>query len=166
MGYLTKNTNLSDADKQDICQEAILKLVEKLNDDSLTLTSKLITWLIGVCKNRVFELQRKQKRRIFINDYTDDYSSIDKTDTAYDTDDDLSLQTETFVRELLQQLKDNCRNLLIAKYFFEKSYKEIVKELGIYANEDSAKNSKQKCLEKTRNIIKNNYPQWKTRLKK
>lgn len=164
MGYLTKSTNLSDVDKQDIYQEAIIKFYEKLNDDSFTLTSQLITYLIGVCNKRVLELQRKQKRRIFIEDYTDDYSSIDKSDTAYD--DDLSSETETFVRELLSQLKDNCRNLLIAKYFNNKSYKEIVKELDIYANVDSAKNSKQKCLEKTRNIIKNNYPQWKTRLKK
>lgn len=164
MGYLTKSTNLSDVDKQDIYQEAIIKFYEKLNDDSFTLTSQLITYLIGVCNKRVLELQRKQKRRIFIEDYTDDYSSIDKSDTAYD--DDLSNETETFVRELLSQLKDNCKNLLIAKYFNNKSYKEIVKELDIYANVDSAKNSKQKCLEKIRNIIINNYPQWKTRLKR
>ena len=164
MGYLTKSTNLSDVDKQDIYQEAIIKLYEKLNDDSFTLTSQLITYLIGVCNKRVLELQRKQKRRIFIEDYTDDYSSIDKSDTAYD--DDLSNETETFVRELLSQLKDNCRNLLTAKYFLEKSYKEIVKELGIYANVDSAKNSKKKCIEKLKSIIINNYPEWKTRLKK
>lgn len=164
MGYLTKSTNLSDVDKQDIYQEAIIKFYEKLNDDSFTLTSQLITYLIGVCNKRVLELQRKQKRRIFIEDYTDDYSSIDKSDTAYD--DDLSNETETFVRELLSQLKDNCRNLLIAKYFNNKSYKEIVKELDIYANVDSAKNSKKKCIEKLQSIIINNYPEWKTRLKK
>lgn len=164
MGYLTKSTNLSDVDKQDIYQEAIIKFYEKLNDDSFTLTSQLITYLIGVCNKRVLELQRKQKRRIFIEDYTDDYSSIDKSDTAYD--DDLSNETETFVRELLSQLKDNCRNLLIAKYFNNKSYKEIVKELDIYANVDSAKNSKKKCIEKLKSIIINNYPEWKTRLKK
>lgn len=152
LSYLARYKNLLTDDKQDIFQDAIICLVTNARKEGFRLSSRLETFVIGIVKNLVSNRLRKSKKLTPIDAGEECFSVID----VVASDDDIEMTIEknekvSIAKTIIRQIGENCRNLLLSFYIEEKSYKEIT-EMGVYANEDSAKTAKNKCMTKIKSV--------------
>jgi len=146
-GYILKNGgNKNDA--EDVLQETIIVLWQKVSSDSLQLTVKLGTYLMAIAKNKWMAELRKRKR--IVSQEIPDHIS-DGNPTSLDSL--LSQEKIESVRQALNMLQPICKKLLLLYYFEEKSMKEISKILNL-ANTDVAKSKKYQCKKNFEEILK------------
>lgn len=151
--YLLKSKGLSRDDCQDIFQDSIVCLVTNARKDGFTLTCKLETYVIGICKNLASNKLRKSSKLTPLDQGEECFSIID----VATSDDDIELKMEknekvSLAKSIFRQIGDNCKKLLSAFYLDEMSYKQITETMGVYANEDSAKTAKNKCMTKIKSV--------------
>lgn len=143
--YIVRN-NGSAEDAQDIFQEAMLVLVEKLRQDNFQLTASLKTYIMAISKHlwlkklrhtyRVTEFTEMHDNRFFeeIN------YSIEKEKTYWD-----KLQT------YMTLITGHCNRLLHDMFFKKKPIEQIQTEYG-YSTKHNAQNKKHKCIEQIRRV--------------
>lgn len=135
-------------DAYDIFQDALMVLIEKAKTESFELTSSIKTYLYSVCKYKLYDKNRKDRSLSFtenVPDFLDD-----------DTEEDLGLLQEMekkfeIVDEILANLGQKCVDILKRFYHFKESMDTIANELG-YANVNTVKTQKYKCLERARKM--------------
>ena len=76
LAYLQGMFSLSRSDCEDIFQEAFIVLYKKITEGELTLTSKLSTYFIGICRNKAREKMRGKGKELKIIDETNENISI------------------------------------------------------------------------------------------
>ena len=70
LAYLQGTFAMSRSDCEDIFQEAFIVLYKKIIDGELTLTAKLSTYFIGICRNKAYEKNRGMGKELnIIDDY-------------------------------------------------------------------------------------------------
>lgn len=142
--YMIVNNNGSEEEAQDIFQEAMVVLYEKVNEGNFELTSTLKTWIYAVCRNKwLKQLEKKKKNYRFT-----DFENFDETIAANEEEE---TNVHALLRESLSRLGTGCRKLLLLFYYFRKSMDEIATELN-YTNADNAKSQKYKCIQKLKTI--------------
>lgn len=151
--YLSKNKALSHDDCQDIFQDSIVCLVTNARKDDFRLSCRLETYIIAISKNLASNRLRKSSRLYPIDDGEECFGIID----VLQSDDDIELSFQkneevSLAKSIIRQLGDNCRRLLSAFYIEEKSYREIIEQMDVYASEDSAKTAKNKCMTKIKSV--------------
>ncbi|HVU56605.1 MAG TPA: sigma-70 family RNA polymerase sigma factor [Puia sp.] len=157
---LVRSRGGSTRDAEDIFQEALIILIHKLKKD-FQLSSKLSTYLYGVCRLLWNEQLRKRRLQVSFDPVTWNDGSLDtlsKGELSADEEADMHtyLQYESRVRlaeQALNELKDRCLELLLVFYHGQLSIKEIAAKMG-YRSESSTKNQKYKCLEAARTRLK------------
>ena len=143
LSFVLKN-NGKEEDGKEVLQNAIIVLYEKIKKGNFTLTAKLSTYLFSVAKNQWYGQLKKQNKFMAIEE--------DKVEIAYGT----TYQEETgFVEEnankkalvisIMNQLKNDCKEILIYSVYQNYSMKEIA-EMMDFKNEQIARNKKSKCL--------------------
>ncbi len=153
---LVKQNSGSEEDAEDIFQDTMIILYEKLYDDELILTSSFKTFLYSICRN--LWLQRLSKRPGFTVNISDveDYIIL-SDDIKYDIQDTSEARKIVYLRHF-GKLSADCQRIL--KYFANgKSIREIA-QLMHYKSDDYAKSRKYQCKEKLKKRIKND-PQYK-----
>lgn len=131
------------ADAEDIFQEALIILVRNVRERDLHLTSKLSTYLYGICRLLWKEELRRHHRPLppgLGQEPSDIDGPGDKT---------FNLDMEEHARlaeKALDELGDRCRELLVLFYHAGVTLKNIASRMG-YRSENTAKNQKYKCLE-------------------
>jgi RNA polymerase sigma factor (sigma-70 family) len=134
-------------DAEDVFQDALVILCKKVQSGDFQLTASLKTYLLAIVRNRWHEVLRSRKK-LPLADNTEPgaiHFSIDE-EPRY-----------AQASAAFQLLGEKCRELLLMFYFRRKSYSEIA-ELLSFANEQTAKNQKYRCLQKAKehylNLIK------------
>jgi len=145
--YILKNGG-DQNDAEDIIQETIIVLWQKVNSDSLQLTVKLGTYLQAVAKNKWMAELRK-RRKISAQDISENLSDGNPSSL----DDLVNEERIEYVRKALDMLQPICRKLLLLYYFEEKSMNQIAKILEL-ANADVAKSKKYQCKKNLEEILK------------
>lgn len=136
-------------DAADIFQEALLILVRKVKQQDFILTSKLSTYLFGVCRFLWQDELRKRKHEL----PTDWESGWDEI-PANELQDTLATEHRaTLAERALEDIKERCRELLLYFYQGKMKLKDIAIKMG-YSSENVAKNQKYKCLEGAKNRLK------------
>ncbi|MCH2175891.1 MAG: sigma-70 family RNA polymerase sigma factor [Lentisphaeria bacterium] len=104
---------------QDAVQDTFLKLCK---EDQKKIESYLLKWLFTVCRNRVFEILRKDKKMTALTDYDLEtkHSEISTPDSVAQLADD-----KVTIRTLMQQLPAKEEEVLRLKFQNNLSYKEI-----------------------------------------
>lgn len=135
-------------DAEDIFQEAMLKVYQKITDHGLELTCKIKTYLYSV--SRFLWLQELEKRRTTPHqqEYVD--AVIDENDRKNPGEDEKLRIYETHFRELTKE----CQKVL-NMYFQEASMEEICVVMG-YKNVQIAKDKKYRCKKTLMTRIYNN----------
>lgn len=139
----------SEFDAQDILQEVIIVLWQKVNSGKFLLSSKLGTYLMGIAKNKWRAELRKRKR---LNSEQNYDSFADGNPSSLEL-----LLTEEKVRlvqKALDSIKPLCKKLLMLFYFEEKSMNEIA-QLMNFANVDVAKSKKYQCKKALETSLQN-----------
>ena len=147
--YVLKNGGDKN-DAEDIIQETIIVLWQKVNSDSLQLTVKLGTYLLAIAKNKwMAELRKRRKiSPLYISE------NISNGNPS-SLDDLVNEEKIEYVRKALEMLQPICKKLLLLYYFEEKNMKEIAKILNL-ANADVAKSKKYQCKKNLEEILQEN----------
>ncbi len=123
-GYITQNYG-NPEDVEDIFQDALVFLYQKLSSGSVEITSSIRTYFYGVCKN-MWRNRLRKKKKLIINDV----ESLQELQMDYTTvDESKNEDQEHLYRKYF--LKLSITNKKILQLFFEgKSMKEIATITG------------------------------------
>ncbi len=145
-------------DCQDLFQESIIVLYEKLQTETFKLTSEVSTFLYGVCMNKAKYHLRKNKAHISLSqievksEENEEYTLREEplsVEEAYSSDwqreDDYSLPSKEKLQQAMDALGSPCKDILIAFYYHKTRIKEIMERHG-YKTENAAKVAKHKCM--------------------
>ncbi len=140
------NNNGTTSDAEDIFQDTMLVLVNKLRQDDFQLTASIKTYLMAIAKHLWLKKIRTAKREI---EFTDLY------DNAFHEEIDLSIEREKTYKDKLQsylhKITEHCKGLIHDMFFKGKSIKQIHLEYG-YSTKHNAINQKHKCVEQIRRV--------------
>ena len=165
--YLRKNYSVSDADLDDIYQEASVALFLNIREGKLSaLTSTLGTYFMKVCINQTRKFLSVSNKVIPLIDESRLSNSNtvrdDKIDELYgfcmDTEEeDRKIRMELLVNKIIASMTDTCRNILHGYYWDDFSTSTIA-DMFNFSDANSVKAQKYKCVKKFRekyNELKN-----------
>lgn len=148
IGWIVQNGGEA-ADAEDIFQEAMMVLYEKVQSKEFRLSCKIGTYLFAVSKHLWYKKLHQNQRTFLGGD--------DAKEIAYEEDIISHEERELHYEQLdlaLEKLGEPCRSLLKAYYQQEKSMQQIAEDFG-YTNADNAKTQKYKCLNRLRKLFYN-----------
>jgi RNA polymerase sigma factor (sigma-70 family) len=137
--YITSNSG-SKIDAQDIFQDGVVVLLEKVKTPGFEFTCKVGTYLYSCCRNIWLKQLRKSKKELS-SEYYEIYDVVDVSlieEPEYH---------EEKLEKILATVSESCLKLFQAFYYKNKSWEIIASEFG-YSSINSAKNQKYKCLQK------------------
>ena len=159
LAYLRKTFSVSDDDLSDIYQEASLALFMNIRDGKLTnLTSTLSTYFLRICINQTMKFMGKQKKVVPLFDDSiitnKDTFRPDKIGELYqfcteDEEAEKVSRSEKIVQSIIDSMQGTCKNVLQGYYWDNLSTSTIADMFG-FANANSVKTQKYKCLQKFR----------------
>ncbi len=159
LAYLRKTFSVSDDDLSDIYQESSVALFMNIRDGKLSnLTSTLSTYFLRICINQTLKFMEKQKKLIplFDDSKLTNKESLrsDKIDELYqlcteDEEAEIVSRSEKIVQSIIESMPDTCKNVFKGYYWDNLSTSTIADMFG-FANANSVKTQKYKCLQKFR----------------
>lgn len=145
--YVTKNQGREE-DAEDLLQDALIVLWQKVQQGNFVLSSKLSTYLMAVCKNLWLKRLAKQKRtegedKILphLHIVADNFS--DNTDFKH-------------LQKAMDEIGETCKQLLLLFYFDGNDMEQIAQKMQ-FANADTAKAKKYQCFKKLETLIKSRF---------
>ena len=132
----------------DIFQDGLIAVYNKAKNPQFQLTASLATYLYTICRNLWFKQIRAEKREVKLED------------TALQIADDQELNLQALIRtergeliaDLLEQMGEDCKNILLYFYYEQLRMKEIVKRMNL-SGEAVAKNKKANCMKTLRKKV-------------
>jgi len=132
---------------EDMLQEAIIILWEKVRTDRFRLEAKLSTFIASVARNTFMnELRKKKKSSNPIEGHEYPVNDVSVLDEIIDAE-----RTELVARAM-QELQEICRKILMLFYYERCSLARIAEELH-FANEQVAKSKKYQCKNALKEIL-------------
>ena len=154
LAYLQGTFSMSRSDCEDIFQDAFIVLYKKITSGELSLTAKLSTYFIGICRNKAYEKMRSLGKELnIIDDYPsstkDEFEDerIDRLLALEDNTEQIETRKEAIVREIVSKLPEPCDKILWGFYRDGFSMKTLAAMYN-YKSEGSVKVTKHRCGEK------------------
>jgi RNA polymerase sigma factor (sigma-70 family) len=143
-----KSNGGNDSDADEVLQESIIVLWQKVCSGKLELTSKLSTYLMGVAKNKWMTELRKRRKfsgiEITENIENQELNSIEKM---------VQEERKALIQKALDELNPLCRKILILFYFEERNLDDITQIIK-FANSDVTKSKKYQCKKVLKEILR------------
>lgn len=166
MRKVSSNT-IEDYELEDIFQDAILVLYEKIVAGNFELTASLQTYLNSVCRFQLLNKYKASQKTIAYESYGkgdsdgDDENENERfnpeiTDTLDSVDDPKESQFLA-IEKALEVMKNgggNCYEILTLFWYHKKSMTELTEHFG-YTNSDNTKSQKAKCQKRLEKIAYN-----------
>ncbi len=129
---IVKNSHLA----EDIFQDTFIKVIKSLRQGKYQDKGKFVSWVLRIAHNLIIDYYRKQK---FQKTISNDDSEIDLFNQKKLTDDnveDLIIHEQILsdVRELMDRLPDDQRNVVYLRHYCGLSFKEIADQTGVSIN--------------------------------
>ena len=146
-----KFSNLTNEDIEDIFQESLIVLMQKVKSGSILISREgaLFSYLVQIGKLTACNLIRKRKD-ITSEDVVTISDNLHKEYEDISVDEKQKSQDE-FLDRVFDSLPSDCKTLLKHFYWGRKPMDRIASVLGM-RNADSVKTKKNKCMNKFRNI--------------
>ncbi|SHI30780.1 RNA polymerase sigma factor, sigma-70 family [Mesonia phycicola] len=141
-----KNNNGSKIDAEDLFQDAMLVLVEKLRQDHFLLTASINTYVYAICKNLWFKKLRSRNFELSI-DEIQSYHFQESINESIENEKNYSEKLKGY----LLKITNHCSKLIHDIFFNEKEIDQIQKDYG-YSSKHNAQNQKHKCVQQIRKI--------------
>jgi RNA polymerase sigma-70 factor (ECF subfamily) len=121
---------------QDLTQECFLRAYKMLR--SYRSDAAFSTWIYTICQNLVYDFYRANKKRkkaevsLYIQDDEQEYKELEIADNSSEPS-DIVLRNEKIkkIRELINSLPDDMRDIIIMRDLNNLSYNEIAESLDI-----------------------------------
>jgi RNA polymerase sigma factor (sigma-70 family) len=146
--FIARNNGTHD-DYEDMLQEALIVLWERVRAGRFEYSSKLSTFLFGTVKNIWLRRLAKAKREIPTDLQSDDQA--DPTGSVLDTM--IENEETAAVRNALEKIGEQCKKLLLLFYWEECSMAEIAGKMG-FANAETVKSKKYQCKKSLEKVLK------------
>ncbi len=145
--HVMRNNGTQD-DANDVFQEALVILWERVRAGNYQHTAALGTFLYATARNLWLRRLAVAWRERPLDPDSDGTSSDDPSPL----EDLVAHETTTAVRDALDRLGEPCRSLLVLFYWEEASMEEIARQLGL-ANAATAKSKKYQCKEQLKRLM-------------
>lgn len=143
--FINNNNGRTD-DAEDIFQDTMIVLLEKLRQDNFQLTASIKTYIMAIAKNLWLKRLRTSKKEIEFTSSFDDFFfeeinlAIDQEKTYFDR-----------LQNLLHRITEHCQGMIYDIFFKEKSIEQIQNEYG-YSTKHNAQSQKHKCVEQIKKV--------------
>jgi RNA polymerase sigma factor (sigma-70 family) len=142
----------SEQDADDIFQETVVAFIDIVRKGKYRMEASVRTFLASIARNCWFNELKKRDR----SDHRDRQFERDRDQDEADVSHHIAeLERKRQLRQLVEQLGDACKKVLLLFYYENLSMKEIVNHLP-YENEQVVRNKKYKCLQQLTGLIKAN----------
>jgi RNA polymerase sigma factor (sigma-70 family) len=132
---------------QEIFNDSLVLLIEKLQQPDFELTSKLTTYLYGINRFLMKNELRKQNKTNYDLEWSDTLI-ISQEDLEYDFEKEEKLN---YLEKVLDTISEKCKQIFRLFYYQKESMESIAKRLE-FSSVNSAKTQKYKCIEKASKI--------------
>ncbi len=128
---LVKDKQLAD----DIFQDTFVKVIHKLKSGKYTEEGKFLQWVMRIAHNMIIDHFRKEKRFQVVgqNDEYDVFNTIKSYDMPYEHT-VMKEQVHEQVRQLVELLPPEQRDVLKMRHYMDMSFKEIAEETDVSIN--------------------------------
>jgi RNA polymerase sigma factor (sigma-70 family) len=145
--YVVNNSGTSE-EAEDMLQEAVVVLWEKVRSGDFQYQAKLSTFVLAIVKNMWRRHLARRRREV---------PQGDRLDMAQDgnlspLDALIESERARLVRGAMKKLGDPCKKLLLLFYWEERSLEEIAAIMG-FANADTVKSKKYQCKKVLESLI-------------
>ncbi len=147
----------TDEDAKDLFQNALIVFYKKAISPDFVLTAKISSYLYAVCDNNWKKKLTRDKSRHHGN-LDNINESSHSTEMEIDVDHHPKPSIKETVDQLLEEIGEPCKSILIMHEYKKLSMKEITKALG-YANDHTTRQQKYKCIQKLKKLIPNEVKQ-------
>jgi RNA polymerase sigma factor (sigma-70 family) len=151
--FLLRNNGTAD-DAEDMLQEALIILWERIRTGRHEYNAKLSTFLFGTVRNLWLRRLARKRRESPATHPPEEFPDETLSPLDQIIDDE---QTKA-VRSALEALGEPCRTLLLLFYWEELSMDDIARRLG-FANADTAKSKKYQCKKSLKDLLNNRSPE-------
>jgi RNA polymerase sigma factor (sigma-70 family) len=120
---------------EDLLQDLFVKVVQTLNSDRYNEEGKFQPWIMRIAHNMAIDHFRKMKRYPTV--VMEDGSSVFNTlNFAEENVEDLKVKDETYemVKQLIDELPENQKQVLIMRHYMDLSFQEIAEQTGVSIN--------------------------------
>ncbi|MCK9410643.1 MAG: sigma-70 family RNA polymerase sigma factor [Bacteriovoracaceae bacterium] len=145
--YVLRNNGSQD-DAEDVLQESVIILWERVKRGRFEYSAKLSTFIFAVAKN-VWSRKRMRKYREPATEFEN--SALDSGEQSA-LDSLIDSERSRLIASALEKLGDPCRMLLVLYYWEERSQEEIALQMG-FANAATVKSKKYTCMKMLENIL-------------
>ncbi len=131
--FVVKNEYLA----EDIFQETFIKVISSLKRGKYNEQGVFVSWVIRIAHNLTIDHFRKNKKMPTIsNDENEDIDIFNSQQFAGETIEDEMIkdQISEKVRDLVQQLPPEQRDVVLLRHFGNMSFKEISEQTGVSIN--------------------------------
>ena len=132
IGMMVKDDDIAD----DIFQETFIKAVRVIDEGRYTDSGKFLSWVLRIAHNRVLDHFRREKSNKQINESDAGYDVLGTMRFAQPTVEDqmISRQIEEDVRNLVEMLPDEQREVVKLRYYSKLSFAEIAEQTEVSIN--------------------------------
>src|SRR5580698_8179040 len=141
----------SEQDADDVFQETVIAFIDIVQKGKFRMEASIKTFLVSVARN-VWRNEQKKRMRTDFREQRFESGRPQSEDGINDWINESEKKRQ--LRDLVFQLGEPCRKLLMLFYYENLSMKEILNYLP-YENEQVVRNKKYKCLQQLTEIMKN-----------
>ncbi|AWW30617.1 RNA polymerase subunit sigma-24 [Echinicola strongylocentroti] len=120
---------------EDLLQDVFVKVIQTLNSDRYNEEGKFQPWLMRIAHNLAVDYFRKMKRYPFImmEDGSNLFNTLKFADSNVE-DQKVKDETHALVRELIDELPESQKQVLIMRHYMDLSFQEIADQTGVSIN--------------------------------
>jgi len=145
--FIKRNSGTT-ADAEDIFQETIIVLLDKVPKKDFVLTSSIKTYIIAVASNLWLKRLRAAKR---ITSLEPDYELEDLTLAEWEQKEENRVK-HNVIKRVFSRISRHCVIFLTKTFLRGATREKLMEEMG-YSNTHTFDNQKYKCLEQARKTI-------------
>lgn len=131
--FVVKNESLA----EDIFQETFIKVIGSLKRGKYNEQGVFVSWVIRIAHNLIIDFFRKNKKMPTVsNDENEEIDIFNSQKFAEDTIEDEMIhdQIAEKVRELIDELPEEQKQVVLLRHFGDMSFKEIAEQTGVSIN--------------------------------
>ncbi|MGK7391948.1 MAG: RNA polymerase sigma factor [Candidatus Cyclobacteriaceae bacterium M2_1C_046] len=120
---------------EDLLQETCVKAIKTIRAGRYNEEGKFLPWIVRIAHNLAIDHFRKSKRypEIIMEDGSFVFNNMDFAEDSYE-ETQIKKETHSRIRDLIKELPDNQREVLVMRHYMDMSFKEIADMTGVSIN--------------------------------
>lgn len=120
---------------EDLLQEAFIKAVDTIKNGKYNEEGKFLPWISRIARNLAIDHFRRNKRypKVIMDQSSPILNSAEYAEESFEQE-QIRRENDTYVRDLVKQLSQSQREVLVMRHYFRMSFQEIADATGVSIN--------------------------------